>query len=456
MMNKLFHLTFFALTACLTLAGFATSNISAAEWQAGVAKVNITPKKLMWMSGYGARDHAAEGKLTDLWAKALVIQDERGERAVLVTLDLVGIGRDVSQAVCAELQIKHKLERRQIAFNCSHTHCGPVIANNLTTMYFYDEAQQKLVEEYTTELKQNMVRVVGEAFANIAPAKFAWGNGRTTFAVNRRNNKEPDVPQLRAANMLQGPVDHDVAVLSVTGTDGKLKAVVFGYACHATTLSFYQWCGDWPGFAQSDLEAAHPGTVALFFAGCGADQNPLPRRTVELAQEYGRMAATAVDAVLAGKTSPISGTLVTRYEEIPLPFDTLPTRAQIEEDAKSTNKFIVGRAKQLLKQLDSGKPLGPTYPYPVQLWRLGSDLNWFHLGGEVVVDYSLRLKAEHGPAKTWVAGYANDVMAYIPSLRVLKEGGYEGGGAMVYYGLPTAWGPSVEEDIIKATHRLAN
>jgi hypothetical protein len=88
----------------------------------------------------------------------------------------------------------------------------------------------------------------------------------------------------------------------------------------------------------------------------------------------------------------------------------------------------------------------------VQAWQLGDGPTLAALGGEVVVDYALRLKNELGPDRTWVMGYANDVMAYIPSLRVLKEGGYEGGGAMVYYGLPTVWHPRVEEMIVAAVH----
>src|SRR6185369_3357205 len=358
-----------AIITAWAIIGFCT-HTSAAEWRAGVAKVKITPEKLMWMSGYGGRDHAAEGTLTDLWAKALVLQDDRGERAVLVTLDLVGIGRDVAQSVCDVLKEKHKLERRQIAFNCSHTHCGPVVDHNLTTMYFYDDSQKKLVEEYTAELKRNMVRVVDDALADIAPAKLAWGNGRATFAVNRRNNKEAEVPELRKQEMLQGPVDHDVAVLSVTGTDGNLKAVVCGYACHATTLSFYQWCGDWPGFAQTELEKSHPGATALFFAGCGADQNPLPRRTVELAQDYGRSLAGSVDAALAGVMHSVDGNLESRYNEVPLALDKLPSRDELVAQSQLTenkDKYVVLRASALLKQIDGGRPLSQTYPYPLQI-----------------------------------------------------------------------------------------
>ena len=76
-------------------------------------------------------------------------------------------------------------------------------------------------------------------------------------------------------------------------------------------------------------------------------------------------------------------------------------------------------------------------------------MQFITLGGEVVVDYAFRLKSELSGVKTWVAGYSHDVMAYIPSRRVLQEGGYEGGGAMVYYGLPASWNPAVEETIIR-------
>jgi hypothetical protein len=231
--------------------------------------------------------------------------------------------------------------------------------------------------------------------------------------------------------------------------------VVFGYACHATVLGFYQWSGDHPGFAQIAVEKMFPGAVALFWAGCGADQNPLPRRTVALAEDYGRQLAEGVKAVLDAPMNPLGGRLAAAYSEIPLAFADLPSRDQLVKDSTSTNRFTASRAKLLLAQLARDGSLRGSYPYPVQTWQLGPDLTWVALGGEVVVDYSLRLKKELGRNHTWVTGYANDVMAYIPSLRVLKEGGYEGGGAMVYYGLPTVWTPKVEESIVAAVHKQA-
>jgi neutral ceramidase len=235
----------------------------------------------------------------------------------------------------------------------------------------------------------------------------------------------------------------------------KLKAVLFGYACHATVLDLYQWTGDHPGFAMLAVEEQYPGTQAMFWAGCGADQNPLPRRTVELAQKYGKQLGDAVHQVLDGAMRPISGDLKTAYAEIDLGFAKLPTREELQETLKSDNRFERVRAGLLLKEFEANGRLAGAYPYPIQTWKLGDGPAWVTLGGEVVVDYSLRLKHELGADSTWVAGYSNDVMAYIPSLRVLKEGGYEGGGAMLYYGLPSAWAENVEDLIVAEVHRQA-
>ncbi|MHB8736690.1 MAG: neutral/alkaline non-lysosomal ceramidase N-terminal domain-containing protein [Terriglobales bacterium] len=432
---------------------FALANTSAAQtWKAGAAKVKITPEKLMWMSGYSSRTTPAEGTLIDLWAKALVLEDPAGRRVALVTLDLVGIHRDLSLVVRDALKEKFGLERAQVAIACSHTHCGPVVGHNLMAMYMLDDDQRSRVEEYSVALERKLVGLVGEAIGKLAPSHVAWGGGQATFAVNRRNNPEPDVPKLRDEGRLVGPVDYDVPVLAVRDGEQRLTAVVFGYACHATVMSFMQWSGDYPGFAQLNLEQAHPGAVALFWAGCGGDQNPLPRREVALAKNYGEQLADAVERTLSGVLTPLAGELATAYAEVELPFNRLPTGEELQRQAASSNRYEAQRAKLLLAQLDARQPLSPTYPYPVQLWRLGPKLLFVTLGGEVVVDYALRLKAELGRQRTWVAAYTNDVMAYIPSRRVLAEGGYEGGGAMVYYGLPAIWAPEVESLIVRQVH----
>jgi hypothetical protein len=447
-----FHLTLAAIAVFLPCPARGEES-----WKAGVAAEVITPPELMWMSGYGGRDKPAEGKLTELWSKALALEDAAGVRCVLITLDLVGIDRELSQAICAEIAERHKLDRSRIAICVSHTHTGPVVGRNLGPMHYLrlDEKQRALADSYTEFLEQCVHSAVDKAMEKLAPARLAWGTGTTTFAVNRRNNPEATVPDLRAAGELRGPVDYDVPVLAVRDPEGALQAVVFGYACHATVLSFYQWSGDYPGFAQLELETRRPGCVAMFWAGCGADQNPLPRRSVEAAQEYGRRLADSVERVLDGVMPGLPPSLAADYREVDLPLGPLPSREEIAKDTQSDNAFIASRAKMLLSQSEGGQTLPSTYPYPVQVWRLGNEVQWVFLGGEVVVDYALRLKSELAGRRTWCAGYSNDVMAYIPSRRVLSEGGYEGASSMIYYGLPTVWAPELEDAIVREVHRQA-
>jgi len=425
-----------------------------AAWKAGVATAKITPEQPLWLSGYGSRNRPSEGTRVDLWVKALALQDSRGHQALLITLDLVGIDHALSASICSGLMERHGLERSQILLSTSHTHTGPVVGENLRAMYFFPPGMWQRVEQYTKQLRDKIVTTAGTAFDHLEPARLAWGNGTAGIGVNRRNNTEADVPRLRVKGMLKGPVDHDVPVLSVHSGEGRLIAAAFGYACHATVLSDYKWSGDYPGYAQVFFEKAHPGAVGLFWAGCGADVNPLPRRKVELAEEYGRQLATAVEATLSGKMKPLHARLDSIYREIDLPFEKIPTRAEIEAKLKSENRYEQGRARVQLRRLKKDGRLSPTYPYPVATWRLGDELTFVSLGGEVVVDYALRLKHELGLG-TWVAGYSHDVMAYIPSLQVWNEGGYEGGGAMLYYGLPSRWDSTVEQRVITEALRQA-
>lgn len=439
-----------ALLVPLALAGSASAQKS--SWKAGAARVAITPTEPIWMAGYAARKKPSQGKVHDLWAKALAFEDASGQRALLITLDLCGIDRRFSLKVRKDMESRLGLPLERVALACSHTHSGPVLGTNLRGMYPIDENQKKVIDAYTLKLACQIVDLAASAVEGLAPAVLSWETGGAGFAVNRRENPEAQVPDLREKLALKGPVDHDVPVLKVERPDGELVSVVCGYACHCTTLDGDLLCGDYAGFAQAALEEKHRGAVALFWAGCGGDQNPIPRRSLALAETYGKELARAVEDVIARPMRPLPGPLTTRYTEIDLAFAPLPDRKHWEQEAKSEQLAFRNRALAMLARLDEEGSLPTTYPYPVQAWRFGGpespdSLSWIFLGGEVTVDYALRLKRNLGPG-TWVTAYANDVMAYIPSLRVLKEGGYEGGGAMVYYGQPGPWSEQVEDQVI--------
>lgn len=422
-------------------------------WKVGIAQAKITPEKPLWLAGYAARDRPAEGTLHELWIKVLVLQSTDGGRAVFVASDLLGWPKDMSERVCAELKTGCKLDRSQVMLTATHTHSGPVLRDALYDIYPLDEKQRALIEEYTAALEKTAVATVVKALSQLTPATLWAGEAVTNFATNRRNNPQAEVDNLLARGLtLKGPVDHDVPVLAVRSPEGRLLAVVFGYACHGTTLSAYRWSGDYAGFAQIALQESHPGALAMSYAGCGADQNPLPRREVTLCRRYGHMLAAAVEEALRTPMRPIRPRLRTGFRLLDLDFEKVLSKSELEA-AAGKGGYAGRRAERLLSQLNQGKTLAKSYPYPVQAWKLGSNQLWISLGGEVVVDYSLRLKATYG-RRTWVAGYANDVMAYIPSRRVWEEGGYEA-GAFSVYGLPTdRWAPDIEERIAACVGRL--
>ncbi|MCA9132138.1 MAG: neutral/alkaline non-lysosomal ceramidase N-terminal domain-containing protein [Planctomycetales bacterium] len=424
------------------------------SWKAGLAQRVITPDTAVWLAGYGSK-RAPQGKLHELWMKALALEDVHGQRAVMITSDFQGVPKMMSDQVFAAVREKFGLERKQIMLTFSHNHCGPRLGNDLLDYYPVEQEQEELIADYTAKMVDDCVSMVGEALENMSPASLHSGKGQTTFAVNRRNNTEDQVEALRAAGKpLVGPVDHDVPVITVRRPDGTLAAVLFGYACHPTTLSFMQWCGDYPGFAQLELEQQHPGTMAMFVNTCGGDQNPIPRRTLELCKKYGHMLATAVEEVLEQELTNITPKIRTAFEYVDLGYTHVVSREELLADSRRDDVIRARWAKRLLSELESGASFEATYPYPLHAWQLGDEVLVLGMGAETVVDYALRFKQSYGDS-TWVCGYADDMIAYIPSRRVWEEGGYEGGSRLFEYGRPAyRWAGDIEQRIAGTVQRL--
>jgi len=415
---------------------------SHSEWKAGVASISMTPEHPVWLAGYSARTKPSEGTAQGLFAKALALEDPSGNRVVLVTADMLGFPAALSRRVAERVQQKYQLPRQNLMLSASHTHSGPVVSRMLAVAYDMSDEQWLAVDRYTSELEDRIVSLVGKAIQDLVPARLSFGRGEAGFAANRRK--------------AGGPVDHDVPVLRIEGEKGNVRAVVFGYACHNVTLDgdFYQCHGDYAGVAQEWLESRYSGTLAFFVAGCGGDINPKPRGSLAIAREHGEALGKAVDRAMSRSMLKVRGTLRSAWEVFPVRFAVPPDREELQTRRASNDKFIRRHAQEMLKILDRDGRLPIEYPYPLQIWWFGADLTLVALAGEVVVDYTLRLKREIGGQNLWVAAYCNDVFGYVPSLRILREGGYEGGGAMIYYVQPGPFDSSIEETIIRKVHQL--
>jgi hypothetical protein len=401
------------------------------------------------MAGYASRTLPTQGVAHPLAAKALAVCDPAGHRVVFITCDIIAFRRPFSLRVTERLKAIHRLPREDIVLFASHNHAGPALVEIPDANGANTPAREGFENNvaYTRELEDKLVALVGEALSKMEPASLALGIGRAHFALNRR---EPTTKGIRLGKNPAGPTDESVPILRVQSAAGKPLAIVFGYACHNTTLrpDMMKIAADFAGYAQDRIEADNPGSLALFVTGCAGDADPHPFGTLEMAKDHGEELAAAVKFVLDRPASLMSlaGALRTAFAETTIHFAGPTDRASYENRLKDPNRGRSQHAKRMINSIAQGQPVRTEYPnYAVHAFAFGDQLTVLALSGEVVVDYAMRLQTElGGNGRTlWVAAYANDVVGYIPSVRVLKEGGYEAGDA--FYG--STWPTPLAEDI---------
>jgi len=406
----------------------------------GVAEVDITPDYPIRLSGFGGRRTESEGVTQKIWAKALAVADAQRGPAILITTDSLAFSDEIIAEVARRLGERIGLKRERLTVTSTHSHTAPMLKNVCPTLFGVPipPEHQKNIDRYTVEFIDALEKVALEAVRNVHPSRLFWGVGSADFAANRRQKN--------------GPVDHDLPMLAVRGLDGTLRAVYFSYACHCVTLSHNQVGGDWAGFAQKRIQELFPGSIALASVGCGADSDPNSGVTggnVEVCARQGDQIAVEIQRLLATDLKPVRGQPELHYTRVDLAL--APARSRAEWEARAKRPDAVGHHARLnLERLNRGGTLPDRINYPVQSWVFGDDLAVVFLPGETVVDYSLRLKRQYDRSRIWVNGYSNDGRCYIPSERILKEGGYEGGDAMIYYDFPQKFAPGLEKVLVDA------
>lgn len=423
----------------------------AGGWKAGLAQVQITPGEPLFMAGYASRQKPSQGVLADLYAKVLALEDARGRRAVLVTADLIGFRAEFAEPLCRQIMADTGLERAQILLNASHTHTGPLPTLNPEPSGPITAEEARKLVTYTQGLQQKIAAAVSQALQRLEPAQLAWGSGVAQFVMNRR---EPTSRGIILGVNPRGPADRSVPVLRISDMQGRPRGVLFGAACHNTTLTgdHYEISGDYAGFAQDYIQTRFPSIQAMFMLGCAGDANPYPRGTVEDARNHGIHLGREVCRLLEGELEPVSGPLQVALQNVGLPLQPPPPRSEMEElAARGGWQGFVGR--RMLELVERGEPFPRSYTAPVALWQFGQDLTLVGLPGEVVVDYVHLLEEALGPLKLWIAGYCNDVFGYLPSARLLREGGYETRGLI--YGGVGFFSPTAQDALVDTVRDLA-
>ncbi len=421
--------------------------------RAGLARVCITPEKPLWLHGYAekTRFRPFEGKLNDLFAKALALEDTRGERAVLITVDLCVIRAAEAKALFGRLTERTGLQRRQLLVNFSHTHSGPILGSSDLDRYPMSADERQATRDYTAGLYDKIADVAVAALADLKPAALAWGVGKCSFVRNRRLY-HPDGSYRGMGPNANKYVDDTVPVLRVSTPEGTLRGIVLGCACHPVTFGpeSLKLSGDYASFAQEGIEASHPGVQAMFVQGCGADANSDPRCGPDAekhARRQGQLLAAEVGRILKEPLEPVQGPLQVKFAEVDLPLKPVPERAELARMSGA----LAHNAKRMLAAINQGQPLPSHHQHPLALWQFGKDLTLVALSGEVVSGYVPLLQRALGAGRLWIAGYSNEVDGYLPDAAIVAEGGYEARGLVADMGFYSA---AAEQTLVNAVVAL--
>jgi putative membrane-bound dehydrogenase-like protein len=430
----------------------------AEDWKIGASRIDVTPNEPVRLSGYAARVKPSEGIDSSLFVRSLYLEHKRGQPLLVISWDAIGISASMTEEIGRAVQAEFGLSRSQIVLCTTHSHTAPHLEGVLTNL-FADELSPKEREasqRYTEQLATATLQSVREAIANVELGTVSIAQDQAEFAINRRV-----IQSGRWANFGEtpnGPVDRRVRVLSARNQAGKLVAVAYQYACHCTSISpeRNRVSSDWAGLSAELLEKENTGLVALPIIGTGADSNPNPRGEYTHAQTHAKSMFEAVTRAIALEQKPLAAPTHTSFSYAGLEFDR-PNVSTLQGLLQDPNKHIQNRARGLLETLKVKDRIPESYPAPIHFWAFGDQLAWVFLGGEVVVDYQIRLERELSQfSDVWVAAYVDDVFAYVSSERLRREGGYEVDSSMIYYNQPGPWVSGTEEKLVKAVLDLQN
>ncbi len=463
------------------------------KWFVGVAKTDITPDEPVRLSGYASRTTPTTEIEDRLFARALILtpavpptlvqspgaqspggtngtersaQDQTSpnvakpnakEALVIVSIDAIGITSVMTENILKRVLPKLDIPRSRIVFCTTHSHTAPHLDGLIPNLFGvpFPEAEHQAMLRTTQMTVDRIGDAILKAFENQKLGKVHYGLGRAEFAINRRMLKENQWVGIGTVD--NGPVDRNVKVLKVSDAADNLIAVTYQYACHSTSISpdANRISADWGGIAAGIIEQAHPDCIALPIIGCGADANPNPRGTIELSRQHGAEMAKAVQTVIGGELKPLPAPTNAAFTLVALSSSDRPSREKLQAMQQSPSAHERNFANTWLEVLSRKDRIPETYPAPVHLWTFGQDLGWVFMGGEVVVDYQIRLEKELSQFQNvWVAAYTDDVFAYVASERVRFEGGYEVDGSMLYYGQPGRWDTGTENQIVDRVLQL--
>jgi len=424
---------------CVVLIGALASlaPLAGAELRAGAVRVSITPRTPIRLGG---RDAVSAGVASQIYARALALDDGAGGRAVIITTDLMGLPRSLTERAAVEIMKAHTLERGQILFTATGTHNAPLIKGLQPVLEPESGSEAKIIEQYAETLVHYLADAAGAAIGDLKPARvdFAWGGA----GLESKNSKQAKQPQ--------GRDSQNVAVLRVLSPKGGLIAVLFGTSTGNPVIGggFRAIGGDAAGAAEAALEKEYKGSVALNLRLCGGSAAETAGSDEEAAERSAADMAARVDQVLKGPMEQASGRLRSALIETALPF-VAHTKEQFEQEAAGPDALAARRGRRMLTAYEArNEPR--QLPYPVQVVRFDQGFALVGLGGEVTAEVAGKIRKLLHYKEIVVSEDCNDGSAVVSGA---AEPGEAEAQRMMEYGHPGPFTGEAEQRVLDAVQR---
>lgn len=413
----------------------------------GVSKILITPVPGIDLAGFGRPGRKASGVHDDLFLSSMAIESAN-KRVLLICADIIGFDRDFARLLKKEISNKYGFSEEEILLGASHTHSGPQTMKNMLCAGEEDN-------EYMEFLKERALLSVKSAMEGMNAADIYYGVTKCHIGVNRRRITDG---VLEFAPDETGITDDDVTVLKII-EDGTVKAVLYNYTCHPSIIDSDDISSDYPGRTRHEIEEAFGKDVVVFFLQgfCG----DIRARTIEN-REFRAGTWEDVDGLgftlgesivdLCGKPmKKLQVSISSRLLDISLPLAALPKKRKLAGILKNGTVCEKVWAEKLLLHYGA---LQRSVPFTIQRITLGNVFHIVAMSGEVCVEYAKYIKQSDGKKIFIAAGYSNGVVGYIPTGRMLEQGGYEPVESTLYYSLPSCFEKSVEKVVLGAINSI--
>ncbi|MFP4385074.1 MAG: hypothetical protein ACLFST_13555 [Spirochaetia bacterium] len=411
---------------------------------AGWAERVITPPLGLIMGGRGLRKSPGLSVLDNIYVQAAALSDSDGNILLIISLDLVGLSRERSQALRYAVAEQCGIGVEWVILNFAHIHSGPL---STAEIYSVPMPQSDALKEYIVWRDRTVVSCAYEAVERCSPATMKIHYGSTDIGINRRRRNSSG--EMMMAPDPAGTYNRDLWVLDIRKTGNKDRCILFSCGCHPVLVYGYAWnsiSADYPGRTRSLLSQSFDEDTHCQFLQALAG-NVRPRAVADLekgtfrkslpedVENTARELSGDIHAALKEAGEELDLSLAAAHRVIPAPKDPATIPGEDFWQAWIKGDHVPNRISRKVwyEKIRKGERLNKIIPWPIGLIRLDQFHHLALLGGEPVAEWKNHVQSSLSLAGLHVLGYCQETEGYLPVDEILNQGGYEEARSIMWH-----------------------